>query len=137
MKWRQILEPVSYQEFRQVDAWFLASIACVLTLGIVMVSSASIFLSETNYGHPFYFMTRQLIYLGLGLVFGYFMMSLPTMTLHRWGVWLMLFSLVLLSKGIDVEWIGSAGGMEERLVPEQDIALHTLSIKGIRGKGLF
>lgn len=96
MKWRDILEPISYQEFRQVDAWFLASVACVLTLGVVMVSSASIFLSETNYGHPYYFMTRQLIYLALGLIFGYFMMSLPTATLHRWGVWLMLFSLVLL-----------------------------------------
>ncbi|RDL42964.1 undecaprenyldiphospho-muramoylpentapeptide beta-N-acetylglucosaminyltransferase [Marinomonas piezotolerans] len=37
--------------------------------------------------------------------------------------------------GVDVEWIGSAGGMEERIVREHDILLHTLSIKGVRGKG--
>ena len=39
--------------------------------------------------------------------------------------------------GVDVEWIGSAGGMEERIVREQDILLHTLSIKGVRGKGML
>ena len=66
MNIREFLEPVSYQELRKVDAVFMASVACVLVLGVVMVSSASIFLSETKYGHPFYFMVRQLIYLMIG-----------------------------------------------------------------------
>ncbi len=96
MNIRAILEPISFREFRTVDPMFLASAACVLMLGIVMVSSASIFLSETKYGHPFYFMARQLIYLVIGLGFGYFMMSIPTETLHKWGVPLMMFSLLLL-----------------------------------------
>ena len=96
MNIRAILEPISFREFRTVDPIFLASAACVLMLGIVMVSSASIFLSETKYGHPFYFMARQLIYLVIGLGFGYFMMSIPTETLHKWGVPLMMFSLLLL-----------------------------------------
>ena len=96
MNIRAILEPISFREFRTVDPIFLASAACVLMLGIVMVSSASIFLSETKYGHPFYFMARQLIYLVIGLAFGYFMMSIPTETLHKWGVPLMMFSLLLL-----------------------------------------
>ncbi|RBP84382.1 UDP-N-acetylglucosamine-N-acetylmuramylpentapeptide N-acetylglucosamine transferase [Marinomonas rhizomae] len=38
-------------------------------------------------------------------------------------------------KGVDVEWLGSKGGMEESLVTKHDIALHSLSIKGVRGKG--
>lgn len=96
MNIREFLEPVSYQELRKLDAVFVASVACVLVLGIVMVSSASIFLSETKYGHPFYFMVRQLIYLMIGLGFGYFMMSVPTEVLHKYGVPLMLFSLLLL-----------------------------------------
>ena len=96
MNIRAILEPISFREFRTVDPIFLASAACVLMLGIVMVSSASIFLSETKYSHPFYFMARQLIYLVIGLGFGYFMMSIPTETLHKWGVPLMMFSLLLL-----------------------------------------
>ncbi|MCV2403083.1 undecaprenyldiphospho-muramoylpentapeptide beta-N-acetylglucosaminyltransferase [Marinomonas sp. C2222] len=39
-------------------------------------------------------------------------------------------------KGLDVSWLGSKGGMEESLVPEYDIPLHSLSIKGVRGKGI-
>lgn len=38
-------------------------------------------------------------------------------------------------KGLDVQWLGSKGGMEESLVPKYDIELHSLSIKGVRGKG--
>jgi UDP-N-acetylglucosamine--N-acetylmuramyl-(pentapeptide) pyrophosphoryl-undecaprenol N-acetylglucosamine transferase len=40
-------------------------------------------------------------------------------------------------KGLDVQWLGSKGGMEERLVLDQDIRLHSLSIKGVRGKGVL
>ncbi|SBS37001.1 UDP-N-acetylglucosamine--N-acetylmuramyl-(pentapeptide) pyrophosphoryl-undecaprenol N-acetylglucosamine transferase [Marinomonas spartinae] len=40
-------------------------------------------------------------------------------------------------KGFEVFWLGSKGGMEETLVPQHDIAIHTLSIKGVRGKGVF
>lgn len=40
-------------------------------------------------------------------------------------------------KGVEVQWLGSKGGMEESLVPKHDIALHSLSIKGVRGKGIF
>lgn len=42
---------------------------------------------------------------------------------------------VFAAQGMDVCWIGSAGGMEEQLVPKHDIPLHTVSIKGVRGKG--
>ncbi|SHG00830.1 UDP-N-acetylglucosamine-N-acetylmuramylpentapeptide N-acetylglucosamine transferase [Marinomonas polaris DSM 16579] len=41
------------------------------------------------------------------------------------------------NKGVDVQWLGSKGGMEETLVPKHDIALHSLSIKGVRGKGVL
>ena len=40
-------------------------------------------------------------------------------------------------KGVDVQWLGSKGGMEEALVPKHDIQLHSLSIKGVRGKGVL
>ena len=42
----------------------------------------------------------------------------------------------LKSRGVNVVWLGSEGGMETRLVPEQGFALETLAIKGLRGKGL-
>lgn len=42
----------------------------------------------------------------------------------------------LKGRGVPVHWIGSEGGMETRLVPPQGIAIDTLSVRGIRGKGL-
>jgi UDP-N-acetylglucosamine--N-acetylmuramyl-(pentapeptide) pyrophosphoryl-undecaprenol N-acetylglucosamine transferase len=42
-----------------------------------------------------------------------------------------------IDKGIDVEWLGSKGGMEETLVVDHSIRLHSLSIKGVRGKGVL
>lgn len=39
--------------------------------------------------------------------------------------------------GLDVFWLGSKGGMEESLVPQHDISIDTLSIKGVRGKGFI
>ena len=40
------------------------------------------------------------------------------------------------SQGCDVRWLGSAGGMELDLVPEHNIDIDTISIKGVRGNGL-
>lgn len=40
------------------------------------------------------------------------------------------------ARGASVRWLGSAGGLETRLVPEAGIAIDTLDIGGVRGKGL-
>jgi len=42
----------------------------------------------------------------------------------------------LISKGWSANWLGSKGGMEERLVDREDISLNLISIKGLRGNGL-
>ena len=39
------------------------------------------------------------------------------------------------ARRIPVVWLGSRGGMEERLVPAQGIPIDTLSVRGLRGKG--
>ncbi|MBX3689258.1 undecaprenyldiphospho-muramoylpentapeptide beta-N-acetylglucosaminyltransferase [Dokdonella sp.] len=38
--------------------------------------------------------------------------------------------------GVPVVWIGSRGGLETRLVPRHGLVLETLSIGGLRGKGI-
>jgi UDP-N-acetylglucosamine--N-acetylmuramyl-(pentapeptide) pyrophosphoryl-undecaprenol N-acetylglucosamine transferase len=43
----------------------------------------------------------------------------------------------LMDAGWRVDWLGGKRGMENRAVPEQGIALHTLSIAGLRGGGLL
>ena len=41
----------------------------------------------------------------------------------------------LRKRGLQVVWLGSEGGMETRIVPEQGFCIETLAIKGLRGKG--
>ncbi|MEA2118374.1 undecaprenyldiphospho-muramoylpentapeptide beta-N-acetylglucosaminyltransferase [Halovibrio sp. HP20-50] len=42
----------------------------------------------------------------------------------------------LQAQQVAVEWLGSPRGIENRLVPEAGIALHTIAISGLRGNGL-
>jgi UDP-N-acetylglucosamine--N-acetylmuramyl-(pentapeptide) pyrophosphoryl-undecaprenol N-acetylglucosamine transferase len=40
-------------------------------------------------------------------------------------------------QGVAVDWLGTASGLEARLVPESGIPIHYISISGVRGKGLL
>lgn len=42
----------------------------------------------------------------------------------------------LLSRGYRVEWVGTARGLEHRVVPAAGIPLHCLPVRGVRGKDL-
>ena len=43
----------------------------------------------------------------------------------------------LQARGVPVIWLGADGGMETRLVPPSGIAIYTIAVKGLRGKGLL
>ncbi len=42
----------------------------------------------------------------------------------------------LRARDVPVVWLGAEGGMETRLVPQHGIAIETIAISGLRGKGL-
>jgi len=42
----------------------------------------------------------------------------------------------LRDRGAGVTWLGADGGMETRLVPQHGVAIDTIAVKGLRGKGL-
>lgn len=42
----------------------------------------------------------------------------------------------LISRGYRVEWVGTARGLEHRVVPAAGIVLHCLSVRGVRGKSI-
>ncbi|RBP84381.1 putative lipid II flippase FtsW [Marinomonas rhizomae] len=96
MKWLKVFDRVSLREFAQIDNVFVAAVVSILALGMVMVSSASISISETIHGHPYFFMGRQGVYLAIGLLFGWVLLSLPTHQLQKWGILMMGLSLILL-----------------------------------------
>ncbi|MES1928293.1 undecaprenyldiphospho-muramoylpentapeptide beta-N- acetylglucosaminyltransferase [Salinisphaera dokdonensis CL-ES53] len=41
----------------------------------------------------------------------------------------------LIERGARVSWLGTAAGIEARLVPANDLELHTIDVAGLRGKG--
>lgn len=43
----------------------------------------------------------------------------------------------LIGRGHEVEWLGTARGIESRLIPETGIVLNIIPIEGIRGRGIF
>jgi cell division protein FtsW len=96
MTWFKVFDRVSLQEFARIDTLFVASVISILALGMVMVSSASISISESLHGHPYFFMGRQVFYLVLGLISGFLLLSLPTSQLQKWGILMMGLSLILL-----------------------------------------
>lgn len=42
----------------------------------------------------------------------------------------------LRDRGIEVHWLGTAHGLEARVVPEAGFPLHTISVHGVRGNGI-
>jgi len=42
----------------------------------------------------------------------------------------------LRARGANVGWLGADGGMETRLVPQHGVAIDTIAVKGLRGKGI-
>jgi UDP-N-acetylglucosamine--N-acetylmuramyl-(pentapeptide) pyrophosphoryl-undecaprenol N-acetylglucosamine transferase len=43
----------------------------------------------------------------------------------------------LKARHVPVIWLGSEGGMETRLVPQREVAIETIAVKGLRGKGVL
>ncbi|RFP60607.1 undecaprenyldiphospho-muramoylpentapeptide beta-N-acetylglucosaminyltransferase [Luteimonas weifangensis] len=43
----------------------------------------------------------------------------------------------LRARGVPVAWLGADAGMETRLVPQHGIAIDTIAVKGLRGKGVL
>jgi cell division protein FtsW len=90
--------PARHREERAAwDGMLLSALATLVLLGLVMVGSASISLADRQTGEPFYFLLRQAMTLGFGLMLGLIALRLPLSTWERLGAPLLLFSIVLLA----------------------------------------
>jgi len=86
---------------RQPDYILFFAILTLLALGIVMVFSSSMVRSVKFYGHPYYFLIRQLIWAGLGFTAMFFLMSYDCWRYRKlipyvWGLSMLLLVLVLI-----------------------------------------
>ncbi len=78
------------------DALLIGVTAILLTVGLLMVTSASIALADREYGNAFYFLERQLIAAVLGLAAGFCLLKIPTRLWQSLGSWLAGLALALL-----------------------------------------
>jgi cell division protein FtsW len=94
-----------------LDPWVLGPVAALLLVGLVMVASASIGVSERASGAPFHLFQRQLAYVCLGLVAATVAVSIPTSLWDKYSKVLMgaafVLLLVVLVPGIGYEVNGS------------------------------
>ncbi|KRG69946.1 putative lipid II flippase FtsW [Pseudoxanthomonas dokdonensis] len=75
------------------DPWLLGASLALACLGVVMVASSSIALSSS----PFYFLSRHVVFLLMGLGLAYWMMRTELKTVERYNQWLLLGCFVLLA----------------------------------------
>ena len=54
------------------DRWLLIGTMLLLAMGILMVASASLVISDRQFGTPFHYLFRQVLYLGAGIFIIYY-----------------------------------------------------------------
>lgn len=78
------------------DLVLISLVMTLLSLGLVMVTSASIVIAERRLGHPFYYTFHQMFSIGMGLIAGLLICTLPIRWWYRLAALTMILALVLL-----------------------------------------
>lgn len=91
-RWHDLFKPFQ----AGYDRWLLISVIALISVGVVMVASASVSIAAVNYGDSLFFIKRHLFYLGLGLMVALLVTSLPSHLWYRLAPTLLLGALALL-----------------------------------------
>ena len=78
------------------DGWVICIVAALLLVGLVMVASASISVSDHESGNPFAYFERQLLFVFLGLLSAGVAMLVPTDVWEKHSIVLLVLAFVLL-----------------------------------------
>lgn len=81
---------------KSLDHWLVLATALLLMLGLLMVASSSMVISDRQYGTPFHYLIRQFIYLGAGLFLSVLLLRVPIYSWRRISGYLLLLSIFLL-----------------------------------------
>jgi cell division protein FtsW len=80
-----------------LDPWIIGPVAALLLIGLVMVASASIGISEKETGEAFSYFQRQFVFVCLGLAAATFGLAVPTRLWEQYSIWLLAGALLLLA----------------------------------------
>jgi cell division protein FtsW len=78
------------------DGITLGLVAALLLVGLVMVTSASMAVAAKDLGDPFYFLERQFVFGGCGLLVAWVVTRVPAAVWDRYSLVLLVFALLLL-----------------------------------------
>ena len=84
------------KKFAAIDKLLLTSVVGIVILGLVMVASASIDISEKQFGSPFHFLVRQMIFLFVALVIARFILRTPMEKIAAFSPNIFMLGLVFL-----------------------------------------
>jgi len=90
-----------------IDKWLIVSISVLLGVGVLMVCSASMVISDKIYGYPFHYLIRQLAYIVVGLILAGIVFQIPIKVWEKYSGYLMIFSILALILVL-VPWIGKS-----------------------------
>nr|HQU62890.1 FtsW/RodA/SpoVE family cell cycle protein [Nitrosomonas sp.] len=102
-------------DFDQVLIW---SALLLLSLGLVMVYSASIAIAEAQFGadRSYYYLVRQVAYLTLGGMMGWFVFQVPLYIWQKSAFYLFLLGIIMLLLVL-IPGIGSEINGSRRWIP--------------------
>jgi cell division protein FtsW len=100
----------------QLDPWLIGAVACLLCLGLIMVTSASITTADREMGRPLYYLFRQSAYAGAGLAAALFFYFVPLRVWERSGT-LPLIAAGLLLAAVLIPGVGREVNGSTRWLP--------------------
>lgn len=101
---------------RELDQGLLLSTIAIATIGLVMISSASISFAEHSLGDGFYFLKRQVLYMTMGLVVAALFLYLPSRFWYHNAVPLLVVTIILLV-AVLIPGIGRRVNGAQRWIP--------------------
>lgn len=78
------------------DRWFVAAIIAILLMGLLMMTSASIVLSDNSPQQPFHFLFKELVYLAMGIAIGCVIVQISMDQMEKYGGYLLVVVLLML-----------------------------------------
>jgi len=79
-----------------LDSVLVIAFISLLTIGVIMVASSSISVADRNFSNPFYYLQRQLFFVGVGIFAALFVFKVRLVHWEKSSMALLLFALFLL-----------------------------------------
>ncbi len=80
----------------RLDWNLIMLVGALLGLGLIMLTSASMSVAESSTGQPFFYLLQQLLAVGIGLVFAFIILQVPTDLWEQVAPLLLVFAILLL-----------------------------------------